>query len=85
MDVEVLNDARADLASRFERCGVSMISDGAIADSWLSELESLYSPSLVEASLEYLLATHTQCDPGVEDAVEFYVESLRESMGTTEE
>lgn len=88
MDVAVLNDARDDLASRLAQFGIVFLTENP-ADGktkpgdWLAELEGIYPPSVINASLEYQVATHAGCE-GVEDAIEFYLDSLREYKLTSQ-
>jgi hypothetical protein len=85
MDVAVLNDARDDLASRLAQVGIVFLAGGTNVGDWIAELEDIYPPSVINASLEYAVATHPACNEieGVEDAIEFYLDSLREHKLTS--
>jgi hypothetical protein len=94
MDVAVLNDAREDLAERLSALGISGVTDYTWLESkeqlkessgaWLAELETIYPLAVIEGVLEYYLSTRPQhLAARVEDALDFYLQSLREWQLTT--
>lgn len=88
MDIEVLGDARTDLAIRLAQMCISHITGGrddavVAAEEWLLELESAYPNHLtvIEGTIEFHVevgAGAPQNGVGIDTAIEFYILSLWE-------
>lgn len=85
MDVEVLNDARTDLAERMAQLRIADLNyaDGSNTEAWileLKELEKRHGYSSVEATVEWYIdhAPNIEQVDGLGFAIEFYLDSLWE-------
>ena len=85
MDIEVLNDARTDLAKRMAQLDTAALNyaTNSRAEGWLIELsrmEQQHGYTVIEATLEYYIekASDPRSVPGLGIAIEFYLESLWE-------